>query len=88
MVFCWNFIYYLDAYYFHQRVHQPYYWQYGYKELVKKVNKYTPFYKEIKITDSRGVPYIFFLFYNRYPPEKFQVQVWDVLEPPKKFSFH
>jgi len=87
ILFFWNFSYYLDAYYFHQEVHQPYYWQYGYKELVVRVNKLLPHYNKAVITDSRGTPYIFFLFYNQYPPEKFQAQVWQAFEPAKSFSF-
>jgi len=85
--FSWSFGYYLDAYYVHQEVHQPYYWQYGYRQLVARINELEADYQRVEITDARGNPYIFFLFYNRYDPVKFQSEVWDNWEPAQKFSF-
>lgn len=83
----YNLGFYLDAYYVHAPVRQPYYWQYGYKDLVKRVRALMPFYARAKITDQRGTPYIFFLFYGKYDPKMWQSQVEGAIEPAKAFNF-
>ena len=75
LIFAFNFVSYLDAYYIHAPVHEPYEWQGGYKELVSRVNKLMPAYDRAMITDSRGTAYIYFLFYNQYDPAKWQAAV-------------
>jgi hypothetical protein len=49
-------------------------WSGGYKELftspLLKNN-----YEHIYITDKYGQPYIYYLFYNQYPPDVYQSQV-------------
>ena len=86
-IFLYNFAYYLDAYYVHAEAHQPYYWQFGYKELVKRINELEPLYNKIEITDARGTPYIYFLFYNQYDPLKYQKEAWENWEAAKSFSY-
>lgn len=60
-------------------------WQCGYKELAQYVknnyNKFDNFY----ITKQNGEPYIFMLFYLKYPPEKYQKQA--KLSPLDKYGF-
>lgn len=46
-------------------------WQYGYKELVKYVSLIQDKYDNISITSKYGRPYIYFLLYQNYPPEKY-----------------
>jgi 4-amino-4-deoxy-L-arabinose transferase-like glycosyltransferase len=46
-------------------------WQYGYKELVEKVKKIEDKYNCISVTGVLGRPYIYFLWYNQYPPQKY-----------------
>lgn len=82
-----NLIYYLDAYFIHAPVHQPYEWQGGYKQLVKRVNELMPNYDKAMITDSRGTAYIYFLFYNQYDPVKWQAQANKSITAPDKFGF-
>ena len=87
LLFSYNLIHYLDAYFIHAPVHQPYEWQGGYKELVQRVNQLMPNYEKALITDSRGTAYIYFLFYNQYDPAKWQAQSKSALTAPDKFGF-
>jgi len=87
LIFNFSFFVYLDAYFVHAPVHEPYEWQGGYKELVNRVNELMPDYDKALITDSRGTAYIYFLFYNRYDPAQWQAQVLQAVTAPDKFGF-
>src|SRR3989344_4727435 len=87
ILFVYNLIHYLDAYFVHAPVHQPYEWQGGYKELVGRVNQLMPNYDRAEITDSRGTAYIYFLFYTQYDPPQWQDQAKAALTDPDKFGF-
>lgn len=56
----------------------PYYFesdlyaQYGWKEVVNYIKSVEKNYDKVVITDKANQPFIFILFYNKYPPEKFQ----------------
>lgn len=63
---------YLHAYYIHLIIHQPYYRQEGYKELVSKVNSLLPSFTKAIITNRETAPTLFFLFYGTYDPKQFQ----------------
>jgi 4-amino-4-deoxy-L-arabinose transferase-like glycosyltransferase len=67
--------YYLHQYFIHQIIHKPIYRQEGYKELVKVVNKLLPQYQYAAITTRQASPLIFFLFYSKYDPAKFQQEI-------------
>lgn len=51
-------------------------WQCGYKELVFYVNKNYSRFDQFYITKEGGPPYIFFLYYLKYEPKKFQKQAF------------
>lgn len=87
LIFIFNFSQYLDAYFIHAPVHEPYEWQGGYKELVKRVNELMPKFDKALITDSRGTAYIYFLFYNQYDPTKWQRQSNQAVTSADKFGF-
>lgn len=87
LIFLFNFSQYLDAYFIHAPVHEPYEWQGGYRELVKRVNELMPKFDKALITDSRGTAYIYFLFYNQYDPAKWQAQALQAVTAPDKFGF-
>lgn len=87
IIFSVNFLAYLDAYFIHSPVNQPYEWQGGYKQLVKRVNELIPNYDKVLITDSRGTAYIYFLFYNQYDPDKWQAQSRQAITMSDKFGF-
>lgn len=66
------FLFYLHQYFVHVSLYRPWYRQDGYKELVVKVNKLLPNYKNAVITNRESAPAIFFLFFNKYDPKTFQ----------------
>ncbi len=68
-----NFIYFLDAYYIHMNYHRAQFFHYGYKEVVELTNKYPNF--KVVMYDPTNFPYISFLFYNRYDPQRFRKEV-------------
>ena len=47
-------------------------WQAGYKELASYIKKNYNEFNRFYITKKNGQPYIFLLFYLKYPPEKYQ----------------
>ena len=46
-------------------------WQYGYKQAVEYVSGIQDNYEKVNVTGFYGRPYIYFLFYNKYSPEKY-----------------
>jgi 4-amino-4-deoxy-L-arabinose transferase-like glycosyltransferase len=60
-------------------------WQAGYKELAAYINKNYQKYDKFYITQKNGQPYIYLLFYLKYPPEKYQKLA--NLSGPDKFGF-
>ncbi len=81
LFYSWNF--YLNHYY--KRGVVTFSMQCGYKQLSsyieKNYNKFDNFY----ISPEHGQPYIFLLFYNKYPPLKYQKQA--MLTSPDKYGF-
>lgn len=73
VLFLVNFAYFLDAYFIHMNIQRAQFFHYGYKEAVELSNKY-PGYK-VEMYDPTNFPYISFLFYNKYDPEKFRKEV-------------
>lgn len=75
-----NYFYYLDQYW----VHGPkknVAWQYGYKDVVRLVSPIQEKYKTVIVPQGLDQPYIFFLFYQKYPPSKYQEQVLKAYVP-------
>lgn len=60
-------------------------WQCGYKELVNYVKDNYNKYDKFVITDRHGQPYIYFLFYMNYDPEKYQNQA--KISAPDQYGF-
>lgn len=69
------FIYFFDAYFIHVPKHSSQLWEYGYKQIVETITPIQGNYKTIKIQQSFAQPYIYFLFYQKYDPAKYQKQV-------------
>ena len=86
VVFCLlyvlNFVYFLDSYFVHQPEHNAKYWYYGYKQVVNKVWLVRDNYKKTVIQQSYNQPYIYFLFYTRFDPARYQKQANLVLSGP------
>jgi len=69
-----SFIYYGDLYLNHMVKKSPSDFLYGYKETMNFVNEYQNQFDQVYITDFYGQPYIFYLFYSKYDPIKYQSQ--------------
>jgi len=71
--YLFSFVYYADLYFNHMVKKSPQAWLYGYSEAMtysiengkNRLNYFTDFY---------GQPYIYYLFYTRYSPQKYQSQ--------------
>ena len=85
--FSWSFCLYFLSYYVFTPLltyEGPGGWQFGYKELVNFVSPLKKKYQRVIIDTSYQGPYIYFLFYESYPPEKYQPQA--VLVKKDEFS--
>ncbi len=69
-----NFAIFVDRYFIHTPIERSNAWVYGYKQAAELAGKQAGNYNEVVFTDSYGQPYIYYLLYNRYSPEKFQKQ--------------
>ena len=71
-----NFTYYLDQYFVQYNYFSSSYWQYGYEKLIPDIQKIQNNYKKVVISSTIPLDqsYIFFLFYLKYPPEKYVAQ--------------
>jgi hypothetical protein len=67
-----SFAYYLDLYYQHAAPKSPQDYLYGYSEAAKNVVSHQSRYPRIIFTDFFGQPYIYYLFYSRYSPSRYQ----------------
>lgn len=70
--YSWNFSSYLDLYYTHAPIHYSNTAQHGYKEVINYVSSIDNKYDKIYFTYTYGQPYIYWLFYTKYPPNKYQ----------------
>ena len=74
-----NYFYFLDQYFIHA-TKKTYA---GYREIVEKVIPIQYQYQHIFVQQSLEHPYIFFLFYQKYDPYKYQQIVKDIFVPNK-----
>lgn len=73
-LFVVSYTYFLDAYFVHLSKHDSQAWDYGYKQIVEIVTPIQNKYKQIKVQQSFAQPYIYFLFFQKYDPAKYQKQ--------------
>lgn len=71
-----NLSIFLDRYFIHMPKEYSQGWLYGYKETMQSMEKikFSKDYNKVVVTDYYGQPYIYYLFYSKYPPEKYQEQ--------------
>ncbi len=69
-----SFVYYGDLYLNHMVIKSPVDFLYGYKNAIDYVSTHQKKFKDIYITDYYGQPYIYYLFYKKYPPSLYQKQ--------------
>lgn len=82
-VYLLNYIYFLDQYLVHNPKKNAA-WQYGYKNVVENVSLMQKKYEKIVVEKSFEQPYIFFLFYQNYPPFKYQEISKEVFMPSRE----
>ncbi len=80
-----EFVRYMESYYLRYPYRWPIAWEYGFKEMIGKLEKYQNKYDQIIITDRYDQPYILVLFYSKYDPSKYQPQA--KLTERDKFNF-
>jgi len=69
-----SLIYYLDSYFVHQPKHNSQYWEYGYKQAVEVAVANKDRYTKVHFRQSFAQPYIYYLFFTKYPPADYQKQ--------------
>lgn len=84
-VYFWDFTRYLHQYWVHLAKTYDFSSQYGTKELVRYAQENYDKTDEFVITKRYDQPYILFLFYLSYPPEKFQKE--HTLTQADEFGF-
>jgi len=62
----------LENYFIQMPVINAKYWEYGYKQIVQTITPIQNNYENIYVQQSYSQPYIYFLFYQKYSPEKYQ----------------
>ncbi len=67
-----SLVYFIDAYFIHLPIHSSKLWEYGYKQIVEVVTPVQYKYKKVVVQQSFAQPYIYFLFFNKYDPAKYQ----------------
>lgn len=78
-----NIYYFLNLYFIHMPYHRAQFWRVGYKEVVQVVSENHN--KPVVMQGLYDFPYIYFLFYSQYDPQKFQEEV--VYYPTTKEGF-
>ncbi len=85
LVYGWQISRYLHQYYVHYPQVYPAAWEYGFEQIVAFTKDHESDYNQILVTNKYDQPYILFLFYSKYPPEKFQFA--HELTKRDKFNF-
>jgi len=67
-----NFLYFCHNYYWRSKIHEPWHRSGAEKELLFQVGQLTKDGENIVMTTERNNNLIFYLFYNRFDPKKFQ----------------
>ena len=66
-----SFAFFLHQYYRRLPLTLPDKWHFGRRQLVAALEKYEGDYPQVILSNKGGPPYIFLLFYKRYPPQRY-----------------
>lgn len=72
LLYSLSFGYFLNQYFVELPINHADWWNYGWKQVVEMVKNKEDKYNNIIVPDVNGMPYIYFLFYEKYSPEEFQ----------------
>lgn len=78
-------LHYLDSYHRHYEKRYPFAWNYGFSQVVPYLESQKHLYQNIYFTNKYDQPYILYLFFSHYPPQKLHPQI--KLTPPDNFGF-
>lgn len=67
-------LHYSESYLVHYPKRYPQAWEYGFSEMVGKMERIEKDFEKVVITDKYDQPYILVLFYKKYDPLKYQPQ--------------
>ena len=75
-----NISYYLNQYFVQQNYFYSKDWQYGYENAIEYVNWVKGDYEKVVVSDETPLDqsYMFFLFYLKYPPAKYQMSPHNI----------
>lgn len=76
-----NVIYYLYGYYRYYPIEYSGEWQYGYKQSIEYVRNMQAEYDQVWVSTALGRPYIYYLFYTQYDPQKFRANAKITRDP-------
>lgn len=85
LISVYQIFFYLFSYYIfttNRTIKGPAGWQCGYKELVNYIDSVEMNYQRIIVDTAYQGPYIFFLFYEKYPPINYQSQAKLIQSSP------
>lgn len=85
LLICLSFTYFANYYFVHFNTQRMLFWKYGYEDAVKLSQKY-PDYKVV-MRGPENFPYIYFLLYESYDPNKFRKEVVYYPETPEGFVY-
>lgn len=87
IIYALNYFYFLDQYFVHgQKKNDA--WQYGYKQVIEKLNPIKQNYQKIIVQQTLEYPYIFFLFYNLKDEKiEFSDIDWSTQKPQKNYLY-
>ena len=85
-VIFYSFVTYLHLSYVHYPKKFSADWQDGYREMVRKIQKYQGNFQHVYVTNINQVPYIYLLFYQKYNPQKF-IQTGGTKDTFDKYVF-
>lgn len=85
LIYGYFIAYYFDAYFIHYEKRYSYAWEYGFDQLVPYLESQKNNYDQVYVTNKYDQPYILFLFFSKYPPEKIQSEI--KLTTPDQYGF-
>lgn len=85
LIYTYSIFYYISAYFIHSPKRYPFAWNSGFEKVMPYIETKKEIYQNIYITDKFDQPYILYLFFTKYDPQKIQSQI--ILTPPDRFGF-
>lgn len=83
-IFVVNLVYFFYQYFAVMPIESAFGWQYGYKELVSKVNKIEKNYNTVEVTNAYDQAYVYFLYYG---DDKIIINPGNLSEGFGKYAF-